>query len=206
MGSGCRGVVDEVTFKPFIKMDRIIKKQLDEFVLDNGLASKEEDVNFELFTGYLVTSSHYTETFESNDIHVGKGGDCGIDTISIIVNGCLITEVQEIEDLEGINGYLDVLFIFNQAERSSNFDSSKVGQFSYGCNDFFSESPLLNQNADIKKKHAIFEQIYSKSNKFKKGNPQLFLYYCTTGKWTGDQNLTVRKNSVIKDLMDLNSF
>lgn len=187
-------------------MDRITKSLLDEFVSQNGLESIPEETAFEHFTGYIVTSSHYTESFSSEDINVGAGNDCGIDSISIIVNGCLVTEPEEIEDLNDTNGYLDVTFIFNQAERSSSFETAKIGQFAYGVMDFFKTTPSLQQNDDLKKKFRITNEIFSRSSKFKKGNPQCYLYYTTTGKWLGDINLTARRDSVIRDLEDLTLF
>lgn len=187
-------------------MDRITKSLLDEFVKQNTLESVPEETAFEHFTGYLVTSTHYTENFDSEDIHVGAGSDCGIDSISIIVNGSLVTEPEEIEDLAETNGYLDVTFIFNQAERSNGFETSKIGQFGFGVTDFFSASPSLPQNDDIKAKGKIVNEIFSRSSKFKKGNPQCFLYYTTTGKWGGDTNLKVRKDAVVSDLQNLNIF
>jgi hypothetical protein len=63
----------------------------------------------------LVTSKHYTESFNFDDVHVGTGGDCGIFCIAIILNGSLVTAPEEIEDLAETNEYLDVTFIFNQA-------------------------------------------------------------------------------------------
>jgi AIPR protein len=187
-------------------MDRITTSLLNEFVKQNGIEALSEETAFEHFTGYLVTSKHYTESFPTEDIHVGAGGDCGIDSISIIVNGCLVTEAEEIEDLSETNGYLDVTFVFNQAERSNGFETQKIGQFHYGVNDFFKTTPTLNQNDDLKKKFKIANEILSRSSKFKKGNPQCFLYYTTTGKWNGDINLSARKDSVIKDLQDLTLF
>lgn len=187
-------------------MDRITTSLLEDFCSQNGLQSLSEETAFEHFTGYLVTSKHYTESFATEDIHVGAGGDCGIDSISVIVNGCLVTEPEEIEDLAETNGYLDVTFVFNQAERSSGFETQKVGQFGYGVSDFFKTTPSLNQNDDVKRKFKIANEILKRSSKFKKGNPQCYLYYTTTGKWTGDSNLTARKLSVIKDLQDLTIF
>ncbi|HNQ62011.1 MAG TPA: AIPR family protein [Bacteroidia bacterium] len=187
-------------------MDRITKSLLDEFVSQEGLGSLSEETAFEHFTGYLVTSRHYTESFSSDDIHVGAGGDCGIDSVSIIVNGCLVTDPDEIEDLANTNGYIDATFIFNQAERSSGFDTSKIGQFSYGVTDFLSTTPALPQNDEIKLKCRIVNEIFSRSSKFKKGNPQCYLYYSTTGKWTGDTNLAARRVTVISDLQNLTLF
>lgn len=187
-------------------MDRITQSLLREFVNQEGLETLPEETAFEHFTGFLVTSRHYTESFSSDDIHVGAGGDCGIDSISIIVNGCLVTDPDEIEDLVNTNGYIDASFIFNQSERSSSFDTSKIGQFSFGIIDFLSTSPALPQNDLIKIKCRIVNEIFSRSSKFKKGNPQCYLYYTTTGKWVGDANLEARKAAAISDLQNLTLF
>jgi hypothetical protein len=187
-------------------MDRITKSLLDEFVVQEGLINLSEETAFEHFTGYLVTSKHYTESFSSEDIHVGAGGDCGIDSISIIVNGCLITDPDEIEDLANLNGYIDATFIFNQAERTSGFDTAKIGQISFGISDFLSTTPALPQNDAVKLKYKIVNEVFTRSGKFKKGNPQCYMYYTTTGKWTGDTNLSVRRNAAISDLQNLSLF
>jgi hypothetical protein len=188
------------------KMDRITKSLMGEFVLQNSLKKLTESEKFEHFSGFLVTSKHYTESFSTFDISVGAGGDSGIDSIAIIANGSLITEPEEIEDLEDINGYLDVTLVFTQSERSSRFESSKIGQFGFGVNDFLSEKPTLPQNNKINHKSKILSEILKRSSKFAKGNPQCYLYYVTTGKWNNDQSLNSRKNAVVKDLEDLNLF
>jgi len=187
-------------------MDRITKSLLDEFVTQNSLQSLPEERAFEHFAGYLVTSSHFSETFSTGDIQVGDGNDCVIDSISIIVNGCLVTEPEEIQDLVDTNGYLDVTFVFVQAERSSSFETAKIGQFGFGVQDFFSNSPALPQNEQVQLKTMVLNEIFLRSSRFRKGNPQCYLYYVTTGRWVDDQNLTVRRDAVIKDLKDLNLF
>lgn len=93
-------------------MDRITKALLNEFVEQSSLQTLSEEKAFEHFAGYLVTSRHYSESFSSDDIVVGAGGDCGIDCIAVIANGNLVTEPEEIEDLGEVNSYLDVTFVF----------------------------------------------------------------------------------------------
>jgi len=187
-------------------MDRITKSLLEEFVADNSLDALTEDTAFEHFCGSLVTASHFSESFSSYDISVGSGEDCGIDCITVIVNGCLVTDPEEIEDLEQTNGYLDVTLIFLQAARSSSFETAKIGQFGFGVTDFLSESPSLPQNDEVQLAYRIVNEIFDRSGRFTKGNPQCFLYYATTGRWTDDQNLTVRKDAVARDVQDLELF
>lgn len=187
-------------------MDRITKSLLDEFITDNSLNALPEEVAFEHFCGYLVTSNHYGESFQTEDIHVGSGGDAGIDCIAIIANGCLISDPDEIGDLATNSSYLDATFIFVQAERSASFESAKIGQFGFGVQDFFAEHPSLVQNDRIKLMSSITTEIFNRSSRFKKGNPQCLLYYVTTGRWTDDTNLVARRDAVIRDIDGLNIF
>jgi hypothetical protein len=187
-------------------VDRITKALLEEFVEQNSLQKLSEEKAFEHFCGYLVTSRHYSESFSSDDIAVGAGGDCGIDCISVIVNGNLVTEPEEIADLGETNGYLDVTFVFTQAERSSSFDTAKIGQFVFGVRDFFSERPQLPQNDRVKLYTSITKEIFDLSRLFRKGNPQCLLYYVTTGKWTDDTNLITRRDAGRQDVEALGLF
>lgn len=187
-------------------MDRITESLLREFVADNGLASLPQDTAFEHFCGWLITSSHHDDSFQSDDVHVGSGADCGIDTITILVNGSLVTEPEEIEAISQISSYLDVTFLFVQAERSSSFDTGKIAKFGFGIQDFFSEHPALAQNERVKLMARITNEILARSSRFKKGNPQCYLYYVTTGRWTGDANLLARRDAAISDLRSLNLF
>jgi len=187
-------------------MDRITKQFLTEFIDQHGLKKLDESTSFEHFCGCLLTSAHVGESVDSEDIAVGAGGDCGIDCISVVANGSLITEPEEVKDLCELNGYLDVSFIFVQSETSSGFDTQKIGQFAFGVRDFLSETPKLPQNAAVAKYAAISREVFAHSRFFKKGNPQCFLYYATTGKWVGDKNLTVRRDGEKKDIADLGIF
>jgi len=161
-------------------MDRITKSLLDEFVTQNDLQPLAESKAFEHFAGYLVTSIHYNESFSTDDINVGAGNDCGIDCISIIANGSLVTEVEEIESLVELNDYLDVILIFVQSEMSSSFDMAKIGQFGFGVQDFVSEKPKLPQNSLVKKKSRILNKIFSFSSKFKKGRGLILEFRLTS--------------------------
>jgi hypothetical protein len=187
-------------------MDRITKALLDEFIEQNSLQHLEEEKAFERFAGYLVTSGHYTESFHPDEISVGAGGDCGIDCIGIIVNGSLVTEPDEIEEFASVNGYLDVTFVFTQASRSPEFSTAKIGQFAFGVCDFFSDKPSLSRNSAVQSRADIWVAILKQSRLFKKGNPQCFLYYATTGKWTGDPALAARLTAAIRDVEELGLF
>ncbi len=187
-------------------MDRITRSLFDEFVKENNIELLAEDEAFEYFAGYLVTSSHYSDSPTVDDIAVGAGGDTGIDCIGVIVNGVLVSEPEEVVDLAETNNYLDVSFVFTQAERSPNFDTAKMGQFAYGVLDFFSETPRLTRNERVELFARVTNEVFRRSALFAKGNPQCFMYYVTTGRWTNDANLLARREAVLHDVQALGLF
>ncbi len=187
-------------------MDRITKSLLDEFSREHGIAKLSEDKQFEHFACYLTLQRHHSETFDSMDVVTGSGGDTGIDGIAVIINGSLVTDVEVVGELAERNGYLDVSFLFVQAERSAAFDTAKIGQFSYGVGDFFKDSPTLPRNAAVRDAAEIMAAIYERGPKFKRGNPVCRLYYVTTGKWTGDSQLDARRATAVSDLKSLRLF
>jgi hypothetical protein len=187
-------------------MDRITGSLLAEFTKDFDLGEIAEDKRFEQFSSYITVRRHYSETFEPVDIALGGGSDTGIDAIAIIVNGALVTDVDDFCDLADSTSTLDVSFVFIQAERSSKFDAQKIGNFGFGVVDFFNQNPKLPRSDDVKAAAEIMKAIYDRSSKFKRSRPSCQLYYVTTGTWNNDKNLDVRRTSVISDLVDLTLF
>lgn len=185
-------------------MDRITENLLASFSNLHGLESLPDDRRFEHFCSFITVRRHFNETFNTADIvtAVGKesgGNDTGIDGVAIIVNGSLITDVDALAEMPD-SGLLDVTFVFVQADRGSNFDASKVGDFGFGVVDFFNPNPRLVRNARIEEAAEIMRAIYDQSSKFKRGNPNCRLYYATTGRLQGDANLEGRRSAVVADL------
>jgi hypothetical protein len=98
----------------------------------------------------LAVAGHNQESVDTGDTTVSAGGDSGFDCLTVIVKDGIATEADEIDDMVGKNGYLDVMFVFHQAEYSSLFDASKVANIGYGVKDFFSATPSLVQNDGVK--------------------------------------------------------
>lgn len=186
-------------------MDRITKNLLAEFSKENALEGEREEDQFEHFAGFLATRRHYNRALDTEDIVTGQGGDTGIDSIAIIVNGVLITDIDQIRELEEQNGYIDAFFIFTQSERSAAFDAGKIGKFGFGVLDFFSDKPQLVRNERIGDAAAIMNSIYERSSSFRK-RPLCHLYYVTTGKTTDDQNIKAQYKAVILQLDALKIF
>lgn len=187
-------------------MDRITKSLLNEFSREHEFEALEEYKRFEHFVCSIVLRREHSESFDSDDVVFGSGSDTGIDGIGIIVNGFLVRDSDELEEVAGGADYLDVTFIFVQAETSSSFEASKIGTFGFGVLDFFKEEHKLPRTKEIDDAAGVVQEIYDQSRKFKKGRPKCKLFYATTGKWTGDANLKARLESVREDLKNTDTF
>ena len=187
-------------------MDRITKSLLDEFSRDHGLINLDEDDLFEHFASFVTIYRQHSETFDTNDVVLTESGGMGLDAIAVIVNGNLITDVESFNELANETGYLDVTFIFVQADRGQGFDSAKIGNFGFAVSDFFNEKPSLPRSKEIKDAAKLMAAIYDKSSKFKRGNPACRLFYVTTGRWINDQTLEARRANVVRDLLDQGVF
>lgn len=186
-------------------VDRISEALLKEFVEGNNLTKLKEDKQFEHLAAYLAVRRFYSDQFDTFDVVTGAGDDTSIDGFAALVNGRLIADVDELDEIDR-GGTLDVTFVFIQAERSSGFDGAKIGNFGTGAVDFFKPEPKLRRNDHIKEAVKLMNAIYDRGNEFKKGNPVCRLEYITTGKWLDDEALLGRIAIIKEDLEKLNQF
>jgi len=180
-------------------VDKITESMLDEFSKENELSDLKQDDRFEHFVTYAVVQRLYGETFDTGDVVLGSE-EAGLDAVAIIVNGTLVPDVDAFHSVADVATTLDVVFIFIQADRSSSFNTGKMGTFAFTINDFFKDAPKLPQSARVKELAKLQAAIYAQSAKFKHSNPSCFLYYVTTGQWTGDQMLEQRRVSTVDEL------
>jgi hypothetical protein len=186
--------------------DRIIINLLGEFCREFEIESLAEDKQFEHFACYITVHRHYGRTFDTSEVLTGSA--IGIDGIAILVNGVLIIDMDTLEQLAEQADYLEVVIVFVQADRAAGFDVGKLGTFSFAVKDFFEkDEPKLARNDEINEAAAIVAAIYDKyAGKLKRGNPICRLYYVTTGKVTGDQNLEARRKVAIDEIYSTELF
>ena len=121
-------------------MDRITKSLLDEFSRDYGLDGLNEDDRFEHLASYVTVHRQYSETFDTSEIVLGDKA-MGIDPIATIINGNLITNVDSFNELADEASYLDVTFIFVQADRGRGLTPQKWA-ISVSLSSIFSRTAL----------------------------------------------------------------
>lgn len=188
-------------------MDLVTQSLLASFAAEESLpGSLDEATLFEHFVNFSAVSAEYGDEFDVEELHTGGGEDLGIDGIAVIVNGNLVTDLAEVEDLATANKYLEVHLVFTQAKSGGNFSGSEISNFFFGVKDFFAPKPSLPRNADVAQKEKLVRGIYQKSTLFKRGNPTINLYYATTGKWQDDAKLLARIENEREALFELNIF
>jgi hypothetical protein len=186
-------------------MDRITTSLITELLTSQEIKSEGESKDFEKLVNYSIISNEYSKTFDLNLVTIGEGNDTGIDGIAIVVNGQLIETLEEVDDLIEKNNFLEVDFLMLQSKTSSNFSAADINTFIYGVNDFFSEKPKLVRNEYLERFAEISNHIFSNAPKFKR-NPNIKLFYVTTGKWIEDTNLKAVITSGIDTLEQSNLF
>lgn len=187
-------------------MDRITTSILEAFSKENGLEKLPEAKRFEHLAAFLSIRRHFSRALDTADVVVGEGGDTGVDAIAIVVNGALITDVDQVQEMLEQNGYLEATFIFVQAERSASFEGAKIGTVGNGVVDFFSQEPKMDRNQQVSDAASIMAAIYDRGTAFRK-RPSCRVYYVTTGRWNeDDKNLTGRRDAVLADLKKTEMF
>ncbi|HUC66909.1 MAG TPA: AIPR family protein, partial [Stellaceae bacterium] len=186
-------------------MDRITTSMLSEFAAENGLSSRQESDQFEHFASYATVQRLHPATFDTSDVVLG-GQEPGIDGIAIVVNGVLVPDMDTFLAVSDATSTLDVIFVFVQADRSRSFETGKISNIVFAVRDFFKDSPQLPRTERLNELAAIQAAIYAQSAKFKRSNPSCFLFYVTTGEWTGDTQLDARRQSGVAELRSESIF
>lgn len=188
-------------------MDLVTKNLLSSFKSEESLPDEIDDSTlFEYFANFCVVSQDYGEEFDVEDVHTGGTDDLGIDGLAIIINGAIVTDPTEVEDLSMTNKYVEAEFTFCQAKTGGNFAGSEISNFFFGVKDLFSETPALPRNEALKEKESVIRAVYERSSFFKRGNPVVKMYYVTTGKWQSDTKLEARIDNEKEALLELNIF
>lgn len=187
-------------------MDIITKSLLETFSRQNEIENLPTSTQFEHFANFSIISKLNRSSFELDDIHSGRGGDCAIDGLCLVVNGKIVTDIDELTDLVEVPGYLDSDITFIQTKTTSSFSGSDIGSFIHGVKDFLSDIPRLVQNDKIKSAKIIWHKIIQMSSYMVNRRPICRLYYVCTGKWTEDQNLKAVIESSQKELDAIGIF
>lgn len=163
-------------------MNKIIAGLLNDFRTTQNISKTiDEATAFEYFSAHLIISSLTESTSTTTHTVVGADGQTSVDAIGIIVNGNLIENEDEIDALESINNYLDVDFIFIQSKTSENFEATVLGDLGEFADSFIEEDTCETDSKNVAAVRQIKNRIYSSTKFFKNRNPNIHIYYVSTG-------------------------
>lgn len=187
-------------------MDKITKSLLETFSAQHEIEKEQESVQFEHFANYAIVSKLNRSSFELEDVHTGSGGDCAIDGLCLVVNGKIVIDIDELNEVVDGPGHLDAEIIFVQSKTTSSFSGSDIGSFIHGVKDFLSDEPMLVQNERVKEIKTLWDAVISKSSYMVNRRPYCKLFYVCTGKWVEDQNLMAVIEGGKKELESIGIF
>ncbi|EHU2363649.1 AIPR family protein [Acinetobacter baumannii] len=184
--------------------DEILKNHLKLFSEKFGYSDLNESQQFEHFVNFNIISKLYPREIDIDSLSSGGSNDLGIDGVAIIINGNIVTNSDEIDHFRRM-GSLDVEFILIQSKTSSKFSGEQIGTFIFGVKNLFDDKSSVIENAFMKNIRDLKDNIYSNTLDFDV-NPELKLYFVTTGEWKEPEQITGRVNRELKDIYDKGIF
>lgn len=171
-------------------MHIIIEKNIEELQKEFQFSRKtSESKLFEFFCNYCTTSKHYLGRFNPKDVTTEED-DASIDGISIIIDGDLITTVDDANNIFSKHKTnLSVDMIFTQCKSGEPFKKAEINNFSVGIEDFLSLKPKYPQGKLNTNALKIFNVVLKNLKKVKNRLPSFHAYYCTSGTYNGEREL-----------------
>lgn len=186
-------------------MNKIIQNFMNNHAIEYDLQNYSESMLFEHFMNRCIINKYSVERFDPNDI-MTQNGEIGIDGIAILINGILVNEISDIENILIHETEPSVKFVFIQSKTSEHFDSGEIGTFFYGVKNFFDDKESrIKINDDIERLIHIKDEIYKQSVKLKQ-LPSIDLYYVCSGRWNNEKALVNRIDQEKKLLDNFNFF
>lgn len=183
-------------------MNPVNQAQMKEFAEAFDLTKKSESDQFELYSIYSVVNGGSGENIDPFGAHL-VGTEFGLDGVAIIVQGNLVTNVDEaaaaIADIK--NPQID--FYFFQSKTSSSFDYGEIGKFFDSIKEFFGtglggESDQLDDLINAK------DHIYQHG--VKRNNPGIFCFYACNGNYEKQSRIERLIENTKNDLSEKNIF
>lgn len=187
-------------------MHPIVNQYVKEVVANFNLEDETESKQFEYFCNYLVVSKHYLGRFNPVDVTTQED-DASIDGIAFIIDGEIISTVDDAEQAfktHKMNLPVDV--IITQVKSGENFKKQEMTNFGIGVKDFLSLDPELPNGEFNLNAIEIFQVIINNVTKIKNSQPDLYLYYCTSGNYNEEAELKATLEIIRKIGLDSDLF
>lgn len=164
-------------------MHTLTSKRVAKFSRDFGFEGTEADQ----FERYVAANYLYQYVGDSVELIeqsvVGGGQDEGIDIAAVTVNGRIVSEPDEIDDLIAEQGANSAKVVFIQAKTSESYDSKLITKFLHGV-EAVTKYAIKPQSIDLPPRLVdvaiLIDRIAESGDKFKDSRIPCELYYVTT--------------------------
>ena len=175
--------------------DPILEGFIKDFAKKRGLPHDGSDLPlvFESFTAYsILRKYHQLEVTDvAEEVLVAGGNDGGIDGMAILVNGGLVRDANDFDAIVDRGTRNLVEYVFIQSKSSSSFRAADIGNFLFGVEQFFERLPQITLNANILCLKSLSDHIFENNIRLQE-NPNLHLYYASSGTWNDDNDPALR--------------
>lgn len=174
-------------------MHTLTSKRVTKFSRDFGF----EGPKAEQFERYVA--ANYLHQYLRDDVHMiertlmSGGNDEGIDIAAVIVNGVIVFEPDEIDDLIFEQALNSVKVVFMQAKTSESYNSKLIAKFLHGVESVTHRamSPNeINLPPRLTDLAALIDHIAENGDMFKDSRVPCELYYVTTSSHDGRDALS----------------
>jgi hypothetical protein len=169
-------------------MKPIVAALLHQFKKSQELDNVDTSSAFEQLVTYCALSAERLDQGDFRDA-LTDAGEQGIDAVAILVNGRLVSDPSEVDELARKFSRLQVSYVFCQAKTSERWDAGDVLKFTRAVDGFFDDTDIGTSSvvATAREIHAAILRHIAQLDE----NPRVSAYYATTGTW--DENSQAAK-------------
>ena len=170
-------------------MHIILKNHVEEIALDFEYHDLQASKQFERFCNYCVVSKFFFGRF-SPAVVTSEEDDASIDGLAIVVDGDLITTVDDATEVfKTHKTNLAVDIIFSQVKSGEQFRKEEIANFKIGLDDFLSLAPKFPNGKFNLDAIQILKIVLANLKKVKNRRPNCHVYYCTSGVYTAEREI-----------------
>ena len=170
-------------------MHIILKNHVEEIAKDFEYEDLSVSKKFERFCNYCVVSEGFFGRFNPAVVTTDDD-DASIDGLAIIVDGDLITTVDDaVEVFKTHKTNLPVDIIFSQVKSGEQFRKEEIANFKIGLEDFLSLDPKLPNGKFNLEAIKILKIVLENLKKVRNRRPRCHVYYCTSGVYSDEREI-----------------
>lgn len=187
-------------------MHIILKKNVDELMLDHELDGYPSSKQFEFYCNFCAISKKYLGRFNPKDVTTDED-DAAIDGIAVIVDGELIVSPDDAEQIFATHKTnLTVDLIFIQSKSGESFKKEEIANYSMGLKDFLSLDPKLPNGKLNEDALNTFRVVLNNLRKIRNRRPYASIYYCTSGTYKAEPEIAAALEIVKSGVIETDLF